>query len=203
MIPGLLHHVWVGEKKPPLHWMSTWPRHHPAWEYRHWGNEEVFDRQWRNQRLVDAYRAQSEWRGVADVVRYEILHEMGGLMPGCDSECLRPVDELLSSGIEACAVYESEEARPGLITPLYAAMPGAAFADAMIRACGNASAGEPWRCVGNLLMQSVYEAGDWPAAQIHVWPSHYFNPEHYSGVKYRGDCLPYARQHWGSTKGLY
>lgn len=202
MIPKILHHIWVGPRQPPLHWMSTWPRLHPRWKYINWNNETVFRRPWRNQRLVNAYRDQEEWRGVADVIRYEILHEMGGFMPGADSECLQPVDDLVTEpGITAYAVYENEKAAPGLITPVYAAMPGAAFLDAMIQKISGAQAAEPWECVGNRPMQQVYESRHWPS--VRVWPSWMFNPEHYSGVSHTGPEQPYARQHWGSTVGGY
>lgn len=202
MIPKILHHIWVGPRQPPLHWMSTWPRHHPRWRYITWNDETVFRRPWRNQRLVNAYRDQEEWRGVADVIRYEILHEMGGFMPGADSECLQPVDDLVTEpGITAYAVYENEKAAPGLITPVYAATPGAAFLDAMIQKISGAQAAEPWECVGNRPMQQVYESRDWPS--VRVWPSWMFNPEHYTGARHEGPEQPYARQHWGSTVGAY
>jgi mannosyltransferase OCH1-like enzyme len=202
MIPRILHHIWVGPRPAPRQWMETWPAHHPTWRYVLWDNDTVFRRAWRNQRLVNAYRDQEEWRGVADVVRYEILHERGGFMPGADSECLRPVDELVDEpGITAWAVYENEVAAPGLITPVYAAQPGTLFLEAMIRKVSEASAGEPWKCVGNLLMQSVYESRPW--FDVKVWPSWMFNPEHYSGAKHEGLGKPYARQHWGSTRGAY
>lgn len=202
MIPRIIHHIWIGERPAPRHWMETWPQLHPAWRYQIWDNEVVFRMKWRNQRLVNAYRDQEEWRGVADVIRYEILHERGGFMPGADSECLQPVDDLVKEpGITAYAVYENERAAPGLITPVYAAAKGAPFLEAMIEKVGEAGAGEPWRCVGNLLMQSVYESRDWP--DVKVWPSWMFNPEHYSGVKHDGPEQPFARQHWGSTKRAY
>ena len=202
MIPRILHHVWVGPRPAPRHWMDTWPRLHPTWRYIEWTNDTVFRRPWRNQRLVNAYRDMKEWRGVADVIRYEILHEVGGFMPGADSECLRAVDELVREPqITAYCVYEHEEAAPGLITPVYAAAKGARFVNAMIEAVSSAQPGEPWECVGNRLMQKVYEERDWPS--VRLWPSHYFNPEHYSGARYQGPDLPYARQHWGSTKGVY
>jgi hypothetical protein len=57
-----------------------------------WDNETVFRLRWRNQRLVNAYRDQEEWRGVADVVRYEILHQRGGFMPGAlGKRCVMPL----------------------------------------------------------------------------------------------------------------
>jgi hypothetical protein len=123
-------------------------------------------------------------------------------MPGADSECMRPVDELLKDdGVTAYAVYEHETAAPGLITPVYAAKPGAAFLDAMIEKVAQATPGEPWQHVGNKLMQTVHESREWP--DVKVWPSWMFNPDHYSGVTYTGPLVPYARQHWGSTRKIY
>lgn len=202
MIPKVLHHIWIGPKPAPQHWMETWPLKHPRWRYVIWNNDTVFRRAWKNQRLVNAYLDKEEWRGVADVIRSEILYEVGGFMPGADSECLRPVDELLDEpGITAYAVYENEQAAPGLITPVYAASPGSRFCKELIAAQAGAVAGEPWECVGNALMQKVYEAHPW--RDVRIWPSHYFNPEHYTGVAYSGPDEPYARQHWGSTREVY
>lgn len=182
--------------------MLTWPAHHPDWKYKVWRDADILDRRWKNQRLVDEYASRGEWRGVADVVRYEILHEVGGFMPGADSECLRPCDELFTDPRHfAYAVYENERVRPGLITPLYAALPHTQFAEALIWGLLYQTSGEPWKHTGNRHMQKVYGARAWQT--VKVWPSHYFNPEHYSGDVYNGPDKPYARQHWGSTKGAY
>lgn len=202
MIPKLLHHIWVGPLDPPTQWMDTWPALHPAWTYKVWGNAELAARRWRNQHIITAYWHTNEWRGVADCMRYEILHEVGGFMPGADSVCERPVDALLlDPEVTAYAVYENEQAAPGLITPVYAASPGAAFLDAMIQQVSLAEPGEPWAHVGNKLMQRVYESRAWP--DVKIWPSWMFNPEHYTGVTYTGSEQPYARQQWGSTKQAY
>lgn len=202
MIPKLLHHIWVGPRDAPTHWMETWPALHPSWKYKVWDNEDLANRRWHNQHIIDQYMAGGEWRGVADVMRYEILHDVGGFMPGADSICERPVDELLTEpGVTVYAVYENEEAAPGLITPVYAAHPGAAFLEAMIQGVSVAEAGEPWEHVGNRLMQRTYESQPWP--DVKLWPSWMFNPDHYTGVTYAGPELPYARQQWGSTKKVY
>jgi hypothetical protein len=71
----------------------------------------------------------------------------------------------------------------------------------MIEKVAQATPGEPWQHVGNKLMQTVHESREWP--DVRVWPSWMFNPDHYSGVTYTGPEKPYARQHWGSTKGKY
>lgn len=202
MVPKLLHQIWVGPKDPPRHWMETWRSYHPHWHYTLWDNEALHTRQWANKRILAEYVAQREWRGVADVMRYEILYEMGGFMPGADSECLRPVDDLLTEdGITTYAVYENEVVRPGLITPVYACQPGAEFVSVMLDRVSVAEAREPWEHVGNALMQRVYESRTWP--NVRIWPSWMFNPEHYTGVIYDGRERPYAKQHWGSTTNAY
>lgn len=200
-IPKIIHQVWIGPKTAPQQWMDTWKQHHPSWDYILWDNEAVFGRSWFNQRLVDDYRKMSEWRGVADVVRYEILYQMGGFMPGADSECLRPCDELFATEHSDFAVYENERVRPGLITPLYAARQGSVFSYTLTCSLLYQAAGEPWKYTGNLHMRRVYEERTWNSVKI--WPSHYFNPSHYTGDVYQGTDQPYAKQHWGSTNKLY
>ena len=36
----------------------------------------------------------AEYMGVSDLMRYEILEEVGGIIPEADSICLRATDEL-------------------------------------------------------------------------------------------------------------
>lgn len=201
MIEKILHHIWVGPLPAPMEWINTWYEKHPSWDYILWDNEKVFGRKWKNQKWVDYYREKGIWHGVADVVRYEILFENGGFMPGADSVCLLPVDELLEENI-AYAVYENEEVRPGLITPLYACSKGNIFAKMLIDELGaKTRVGEPWRTTGNMFMQAM--VARYPEIPITIWPSHYFNPEHYSGHTYQGDGKVYARQKWGTTKKIY
>jgi len=200
MIPKIIHQIWIGPKDPPLEYMDTWRRLHPSWNYQLWNNERVFSRSWRNQRLVNYYRQNQTWHGVADVIRYEILFEIGGFMPGADSECLLPVDDLFEKQFDAFAVYENETVRPGLITPLYACKPGAEFAKALIYGLGAIPLppGIPWKTTGNLFMQKIFEEHPWPTVKI--FPSHYFNPVHHTGLEYKGPGKIYARQHWMTTK---
>lgn len=40
------------------------------------------------------------WHVIADIVRYEILYKYGGYMPGADSECIRPIDEIMGDDFE-------------------------------------------------------------------------------------------------------
>lgn len=200
-IPKKLHHIWVGPKPAPTEWMQTWKDKHPDWEYALWDNEKVFGRTWRNQRHIDFYREREMWHGVADIVRYEILFEQGGFMPGADSICEHPVDELFSDGFEAYGVYENEKRRPGLISPLYACVPGNDLARLLIEGLeAKDDVGEPWISTGNTYMKEVIEKNRPP---VRIFPSYVFNPVHYTGETYTGPGKIYGRQMWGTTNSLY
>jgi mannosyltransferase OCH1-like enzyme len=47
-------------------------------------------------------------------MRYEILHDHGGVYVDADSTCVRPLDDWLRD-MRMFAIWESEQHRPGLI----------------------------------------------------------------------------------------
>lgn len=106
MIEKNIHQVWVGDLPAPTKWLNTWPKMNPGWNYTLWDNEKVFGREWVNQEMMDCYARGKRWEGVADIVRYEILYNHGGFMPGADSECLRSVDKLFEGGGVICCKYQ-------------------------------------------------------------------------------------------------
>jgi tetratricopeptide (TPR) repeat protein len=200
-IPNKLHHIWVGPKEAPTEWMNTWKEKNPDWEYTLWDNEKVFGRKWINQKHIDYYREKQIWHGVADVVRYEILFEQGGFMPGADSICLEPIDELFVDGFECYGVYENEKVRPGLVSPLYACEPQCNFAKQLIDGLtAKEEVGEPWVCTGNRYMQEMIASKLPP---IKIFPSHVFNPIHFTGETYKGTGKIYGKQMWGTTLNKY
>ena len=200
-IPKKLHHIWVGPKPAPIEWMNTWCEKHPDWDYTLWDNDKVFSRTWINQKHVDYYRERGIWHGVADVIRYEILFEQGGFMPGADSICENPVDELFTDGFDAYCVYENENVRPGLISPLYACAPGCSFAKELIDGLTKKeTVGEPWIDTGNTYMMQMVERTKHP---VKIFPSYVFNPVHYTGETYQGSGKIYGRQLWGTTLETY
>lgn len=113
-IPKIIHQVWIGPLEPPTKWMESWKRLNPDWEYIFWDNDKVFSRKWKNQHLIDEYVRRYKkqkgvyksarganftgekatlfaWHVIADLLRYEILYEYGGYMPGADAECIKPI----------------------------------------------------------------------------------------------------------------
>ncbi len=203
-IPKIIHQLWIGPKPAPDKWMRTWRELHPGWEYVLWDERRIEAMHWTNQRHIEHYWREQAWHGVSDVCQYEILYTFGGIMTGADSECLHPVDELFQgTRYDAFAVYEQERIRPGLMSPLMACTVGNEFARALIVGLSDKKelTEKPWRETGNLYMKIMYERTRYK--RLKIFPSHYFNTPHYTGHDYHGPDRKYARQYWGTTKGLY
>jgi len=205
VIPRIMHTVWVGDRTPPTLWIDTWKKFHPHWAHVMWDNDAVRSRAWVNKKHIDGFMNRGMWAGVADLCRMEILFEYGGFMPGADAMCLRPVDELFTDpAFDAYACYENEQVRAGLVTPVLGSVPGNPILQALIdrmEATEGISDGVPWKVTGNQLVTDMRSEKGWET--LKVFPSHYFVPNHYTGVEYRGDDLPYADHQWGSTTGSY
>lgn len=204
MVPKVLHFIWVGdENRRPDNCIDTWRARNPGWQIRIWGNAELFGRTWRNSRHMSAM-AERELNGVADLMRYEILHEEGGFAVDADSVCLRPLEDwLLEPAVFAC--WESELSRPGLLA---ACNIGAERGnDLMDRVIEDIRAEESvvdrlaWKSTGPQKLTEVWRREAY--ANLTIYPSHYFIPEHYSGVKYTGRGPVFATHLWAGTRGLY
>lgn len=204
MIPRILFVIWIGdESKRPDHWIDTWKSKHPDWEHRIYGNETLYGRTWKNQELIDCYISSNDWPGVHDIMRYELLEEHGGFCHPADSECLYNVEELLDDHT-AYGVYENEIARPGLVSPLYACVPGHPFVkllnNNLPKHPGLNRKGDflpPWKVTGNLYMKKMIEK--YPDPTLKLWPSYRFIPIHFTGETYKGDEKVYAVAKFGST----
>lgn len=204
MIPKIFHFIWVGdESKRPDNCIRTWIDHHPDWEFRLWGNEELDESDWLNRGHIDAMRSR-ELNGVADMMRWEILHAFGGIVVDADSVCARPLDDHLLD-CTAFACWENEIARPGLIAAGYfGCEPNNPFVGRIIEDI-NASPSVvddlAWKTVGPLRLTECYRKFQYTPLQI--YPSHYFIPQHFTGLTYEGNGPVYAHQLWGSTLRSY
>ena len=197
IIPKIIHQFWVGPKPPPLKWMKIWKEKNPGWLYRLWTEKDILSNTWVNQKHITHYYKNKIWHGVADVCRYEILYHHGGFMPGADSICKLPIDDLFTTEYDSYGCYENEKVRPGLISPLMACVKGSKFALELIDGLHELkSVGEPWRTTGNLFMQKMHKK---TKANVKIYPSHVMNPVHYTGETYKGNGKIYALQMWGST----
>lgn len=204
MIPKLLHFIWVGdESKCPVNCIETWRAHHPDWEIIVWGNNELNQLKWHNRPHMEAMY-QRELNGVADMMRWEILYANGGIVLDADSICLRPLDEHLLE-CEAFACWENEIVRPGLIAAGYfGCEAGNPFVKQIVRdiaAEETVTHDMAWKTVGPLRLTESYRKHAY--TKLRIYPSHYFIPQHFTGVQYDGSDPIYAHQLWGSTRGAY
>ncbi|MBV8060049.1 MAG: hypothetical protein JO126_08185 [Alphaproteobacteria bacterium] len=218
IIPRKIHVVWVGdEAKRPNSWIETWRVNHPDWEFRLWSNKDLADRHWRAQKQIDIYKNEGQWAGVADLMRYEILYEYGGVYVDADSECLRQLDDwLLQLGM--FVAYESERHRPGLIANGFMGCPQGHPVLAKIigqtsRMCRPTRRWSwqhlskknilPWKVTGPRLLTRIIEATK--SQDVTILPSILFMPDHFMDKP--GDdkraATGYARHHWGSTHNSY
>lgn len=204
MIPKNLFTIWIGdESKCPHDLLQTWKDKHPDWNYQVFGNETLYGRIWYNQSLIDVYLKEKRYPGVADVMRYELLHEHGGFCYPADSKCLHNIDELFDSKNDAYCVYENEKVRPGLVSPLYACTKGNAFAQYLIDHLPtippkvNGVSRAPWQVTGNKFMRDSIASMNY--SRLKIWESFRFNPIHHTGETYKGNEKVYGVQQWGAT----
>lgn len=204
MIPKTLHVIWVGDEgRRPDNCIRTWVDQNPKWTVKLWGNDDLARQGWINARHMREM-ARRELNGVADMMRWEILYEEGGFLVDADSVCVRPLDDWLLEH-EAFACWESEIARPGLIAAGYVAtVPQNPFFGQIIldiQASESVVTEMAWQTVGPLRLTNAHRRYGYTG--LSLLPSHYFIPEHFSGVSYAGPGIVYARQHWASTRRSY
>ena len=205
-IPKILHQLWIGPKPMPSKFMDTFRDKHPDFEYIRWTEAEIAKRgiKFECQEQIDRM---SEINGKADIMRWEILYQFGGVFQDADSVCLEPFDEYFMRKT-AFAGFENETARKGLIATGTMGFPPRhpicrAAIDWMLTndSCPETCGKRAWWSVGPGLLTRILETGKYQ--DFSVFPSHCFIPYHFTGLKYDGHKKVYCYQEWGSTKQNY
>jgi inositol phosphorylceramide mannosyltransferase catalytic subunit len=205
-IPRLVHRIWLTGSPPEPEWIrpfaDTWRR--PRWTLRQWSGPEELQ-PLVNQELYDraeeiAPRHPSRLR--ADILRYEILHRLGGVYVDADFECLRPIDELLE-GVRAFAAWDAQDSV--LANGFMGGVPGHPFLGELVRglpASVNARLGpHPARFSGPRYLTQVWqECGE----DVTVFPSHLVYPYSWeqTDAHVPGEDWPgaYAVHHWAAAR---
>jgi len=211
-IPQKLHFVWVGDDALcPHNCIDSWRELHPDFEIRLWGNADWKERPWRTRHHMDAIAATGQLCGVADLMRWEILMDEGGMVLDADSVCLSRIPDWMFD-CTAFASWENEHVKPGLIANgFFAAHPGdrlvARLVDTFVKAENLATRYvwyklkhkrlASWRTTGPLALSEAYRSMNYTA--LTVLPSQFFMPKHYSGVRYEGDGPVICHQLFAST----
>lgn len=204
LIPKVLHLTWVGDaSKRPDNCIQTWIDQNPGWTVKIWGNDDLHDFEWVNARHI-RQMWNKELNGVADLMRWEILYSEGGIVVDADSICVRPLDDwILEAEVIAC--WENEHTRPRLIgCNMVGSVPENPFIGQIIKdlqAEESVVNDMAWKTVGPLRLTTAYFKYRYTG--LTILPSHFFIPDHFSGVHYDGRGIVYAKQEWASTHHAY
>jgi mannosyltransferase OCH1-like enzyme len=202
MIPKKLHFIWIGdESKMPIKCIGSWHDKNPDYELKVWGNNEVQSVNWNNHRQLHDMLNKKDYAGASDVMRYEILHEHGGIYADADSYCVKPLEDWLLD-CEAFASWEQEIVRNNLIANTYiGGVPGADAWKKCIDEVATKDCTEKklaWMITGPMLVTDVFFKQQ---ANLTVYPSHFFMPEHHSGYVSKVTGHHFASHLWGSDIG--
>lgn len=95
-IPKIIHQIWIGEKKPPYIWIDTWKNDYitkyPEWKYMLWDNEKSKEILNKYPKMKAIFNEEKKWCGKADILRYIILYEYGGVYIDADSTWVNEKD---------------------------------------------------------------------------------------------------------------
>jgi mannosyltransferase OCH1-like enzyme len=219
-IPKKIHIIWVGDAHgKPQECIKSWRANHPDWQVKLWTNQDLHERIWINETHIRAFEKVKHWCGVADLMRYEILYNEGGVYVDADSLSLRPLDSwLLESEMFACWENTLAVGRARLVSNAFlGSTPANPFLLYLIetirkrkRLFTRWSWGKirfvkmsAWKSVGPYrLTKCIYDYEGRGYHNISILPSHMFCPNHYKGKLYNGTGPVYADHKWaGTTKG--
>jgi len=207
-IPKIIHQLWIGDKPPPSTMMKTWKDKHPDFEYILW-NEDEFARRNFVSNCSEQIELIREINGKADIYRWEILYQYGGIFVDADSICIESLDPDIFLTKTGFAAFENEIERGNLIATVgMGFVPQHPLCGDIIKWIHTSSEAttyisnfKAWYSVGPALITRFLETGKYP--DFTVFPSHFFLPHHFTGATYDGHKRVYAYQEWGTTKNNY
>lgn len=183
MIPKIIHQIWLGDQsKRPEKIMQTWKDKHPDWDYRLWTDENLPSL--RNKRQFDEMQ---EMAGKADILRYELLYDHGGVYIDADTICLNSLEDFFLQN-DSFACWENEYSVTGLIHNGHL---GSCVNNELMRHLITHIGSQQriyygplhaWKVTGPVLLTNMVNQLRY--TKLRIYPSYYFLPEHFSGVKH-------------------
>ncbi len=201
-VPKIINQLWIGDKPAPRNAMNSVMRMNPEYTYVFWDEKTIADRLKIKKKYQIKIDCMEELNGKADMYRYLILEQYGGVFIDADIISLEPLDDFLLNEPFFC--WENEIARPNLCATTVMGFPPN---HKIVKGCidyimNNRITSPAWRSVGpELLTKMVNYYGDNP--EVKIFPSYYFLPDHHTGLKYTGHGKVYASHEWGSTFNSY
>lgn len=115
MIPKIIHQIWIGPRAPPYQWINSVQNFAKRYGYQYflWRETDILDKKKLSFRNINLYHQEKNYPGKADIARYEILHQYGGIYIDADSLILSHNNHFLNNLFQSIktdsfAVYEIE-----------------------------------------------------------------------------------------------
>jgi len=202
MIPKKLHFIWIGdESKIPFGCINTWTEKNRGYITTLWTNQTLRPEKWQNWDKIQDMLDKKDYAGASDVMRYEILYNEGGIYIDADSYCVKPLEDWLLD-CEAFTAWEQERVRNNLLSNGFiGGVPKAEIWRECIHRVSKADCKAKelaWLITGPMLLTHAYFETQ---ANLTIYPSHYFLPEHHTGYKNPTTGNVFANHLWGSEIG--
>ena len=94
MIPKIIHQIWLSDNPIPENykvWIQSWKDKHPSWKYILWRTPLP------NMICQNEFDQSQTWAQKADIMRYELTYQYGGIYADIDTECLKSFDDLINT----------------------------------------------------------------------------------------------------------
>ena len=108
LIPKIFHRVWIGQAPIPQefeeYWQG-WQDNHPDWQFLTWNYPMTMPLSILDRSLLE--RVYQVFPKSSDLVRYEVLHQFGGVYLDCDFECYKNIEPLIGDALNFAA-YQQE-----------------------------------------------------------------------------------------------
>ena len=207
-IPKIINQLWIGDRPRPVNAMNSIRDMNPSYKYMLWNEESIKANLVINPKYKRKIEEHSAIWGQADMYRYLILEQFGGIFIDADMVAVEPLDDFLLN--EAFFCWENETARPDLCaTSLQGYPPHHIIPQTAIKWIMDNNVNvektkiQSWVLVGPGLLTKTYHELIPDKSVVSVMPSYLGLPDHHSGSKYKGHGKVYMSHEWGSTKDNY
>lgn len=214
-VPKIFHVVWIGdESKEPKELIQSWADMYPDFELRVYRNKDFHERDWKFKEAMQHFYDIGLYCGAADLMRWEMLYEHGGMTLDADSLCLDRLPEWVFE-CETAACWDNGQVEGQLLNNGFVvAKPKAPIIGDILKKFETEGIQfyrwswsrmkrirlSPWKSVGPLPLTQV-ALGHRKARRTGMTclPSHFLHPMRGDGIVYQGGGPVYACHFWGTT----
>ena len=137
LIPPIVHFIWMGSEPPKTVElaMASWKKHNPSFEVKLWTDAEIQKFSWSCPHSEMFFKTAKNWAEKSDILRFEILYQLGGIYCDTDAVCLNSFENLLNRGMSFFAGFESNKIKRFGRPLIGSALIGAAPRSSVIKRC--------------------------------------------------------------------